>query len=226
MNSRGRCTDMRALIRVLVCQFKNKTGKAAVDLHSETRDISFSNAQSRKSHSPLIIPAERRPPPVGVTEGATEYVRFHPVMVAFGAVLSLCYENHSFRSFPVEDLIPLTAPYGLFLDHYAAEKWTEAIEYLELSSRLRRLITDSVKYCALHGDGSIQKGNYAENQELRVNWFIMTTTSCQRKCRQPFPALQFPPARRKILQDLQHHAHFMFISHYVLLIFFYRLCKN
>lgn len=147
-------------------------------------------------------------------------------MVAFGAVLSLLcwtfaiqtdaqYENYSFRSFPVEDLIPLTTAYGLALDHYAAEKWTESIKYLELSLRLRRLLKDSVRYCALHCDRSKQKGNNAENQELRVYWHVVTTASCQKRCRQLFPALQLPPPRREILQDFSirspyrylHHAH-------------------
>lgn len=147
-------------------------------------------------------------------------------MVAFGAVLSLLcwtfaiqtdaqYENYSFRSFPVEDLIPLTTAYGLALDHYAAEKWTESIKYLELSLRLRRLLKDSVRYCALHCDRSKQKGNNAENQELRVYGHVVTTASCQKRCRQLFPALQLPPPRREILQDFSirspyrylHHAH-------------------
>lgn len=147
-------------------------------------------------------------------------------MVAFGAVLSvLCltsaiqtdaqYENYTFRSFPGEDLIALTTAYGLALDHYAAEKWTESIKYLELSLRLRRLLKDSVRYCALHCDRSKQEGNNAENQELRVYWHVVTTASCLKRCRQLFPALQLPPPRREILQDFSirspyrylHHAH-------------------
>lgn len=161
---------------------------------------------------------------MGVTGGATEYVGFHPIMVAFGAVLSLLcltfaiqtdaqYENLSFRSF--FHFIPLSTAYGPALDHYAAEKWTESIKYLELTLRLRRLLRDSVRYCALHCDRIKQKGNYAENQELRVYWQVVTTASCQKKCGQLFPALQLPPPRREILQDFSirspyrylHHAH-------------------
>lgn len=145
-------------------------------------------------------------------------------MVAFGAVLSLLcltfaiqtdaqYENLSFRSF--FHFIPLSTAYGPALDHYAAEKWTESIKYLELTLRLRRLLRDSVRYCALHCDRIKQKGNYAENQELRVYWQVVTTASCQKKCGQLFPALQLPPPRREILQDFSirspyrylHHAH-------------------
>lgn len=59
--------------------------------------------------------------------------------------------------------IPLTTAWGLALDHYAAEEWTESIKYLELSLRLRRLLTDSIRYCALRWDRGKQKGNDAEN---------------------------------------------------------------
>eukprot|EP00066_Takifugu_rubripes_P000647 XP_003961304.1 PREDICTED: synaptonemal complex protein SC65-like [Takifugu rubripes] len=145
-------------------------------------------------------------------------------MVAFCAVLTLLcltsafktdaqYENYNFRHFPAEDLIPLTAAYGLALDHYAAERWTESIKYLELSLRLYRLLRDSVRYCALRCDGSNQRGNHAGNQELRVYWHVVTIASCQKKCREYFPALQLPPPGREILQDFSKRSPYRYLHH-------------
>lgn len=162
--------------------------------------------------------------PSGGSGGAAEYVGFHPTMVAFCAVLTLLcltsvfktdaqYENHNFRHFPAEDLIPLTAAYGLALDHYAAERWTESIKYLELSLHLYRLLRDSIRYCALRCDGSNQKGNHAGNQELRVYWHVVTIASCQKKCREYFPALQLPPPGREILQDFSKRSPYRYLHH-------------
>lgn len=145
-------------------------------------------------------------------------------MVAFGAVLTLlCLtsafkpdaqsEKYNLRHFPAEDLIPLTAAYGLALDHYAAESWTEAIKYLELSLRLHRLLRDSVRYCALRCDGSNQRGNHAGKQALRAYWHVVTIASCQKKCREYFPALQLPPPGREILQDFSKRSPYRYLHH-------------
>lgn len=145
-------------------------------------------------------------------------------MVGFGAVLTLLclnpalktdaqYENYNFRHFPAEDLIPLTAAYGLALDHYAAEKWTESIYYLELSLRLSRLLRDSVRYCALRCDGSKQRGTHEGNQELRVYWHIVTTASCQKLCRERCPALRLPPPGREILQEFRRRSPYRYLHH-------------
>ncbi|XP_070847211.1 endoplasmic reticulum protein SC65-like [Chaetodon trifascialis] len=128
------------------------------------------------------------------------------------------YENYNFRNFPKEELMPLTAAYGLALDYYAAEKWTESIHYLELSLRLHRLLRDSVRYCMLHCNSSSthEEPSFAGNRDLRVYWHIMMRASCQKKCRAHFPALQFPVPGRQILEDFRrrspyrylHFAHF------------------
>ncbi|XP_031170980.1 endoplasmic reticulum protein SC65-like [Sander lucioperca] len=124
------------------------------------------------------------------------------------------YENYNFRNFPKEELMPLTTAYGLALDNYAAEKWTESITYLELSLRLHRLLKESVRYCMLHCNSSKrEEPSFTESQDLRLYWHVMMTASCQKKCRAHFPALQLPPPGREILEDFSRrspyrHLHF------------------
>nr|XP_046234097.1 endoplasmic reticulum protein SC65-like isoform X2 [Scatophagus argus] len=122
------------------------------------------------------------------------------------------YENYSFRKFTKEELMPLTNAYGLALDHYAAEKWTESVEYLELSLRLHRLLKDSVRFCVLHCNSSKhEEPSCAGNPELRVYWHVMMRASCQKKCRAHFPALQLPPPGRQILEDFSRRSPYRYL---------------
>ncbi|XP_037610353.1 endoplasmic reticulum protein SC65-like [Sebastes umbrosus] len=124
------------------------------------------------------------------------------------------YENYNFRNFPKEELVPLTKAYGLALDHYAAEEWTEAITFLELSLRLHRLLKDSVRYCMLHCDSSskpIEEPSFTGNQDLRVYWHVMVTASCQKKCREHFPMLQMPPPSRDILEEFNRRSPYRYL---------------
>jgi len=130
-------------------------------------------------------------------------------MVALWTLLCLNYvymtaaqnDNDNLKNVPTEELMPLTTAYGLALDHYAAERWTESIEYLELSLRLRRLLKDSVMYCVLHCNRTNHEEPSTENQDLQVDWRVMMRASCQKKCRGHLPALQLPPPGREILED-------------------------
>ncbi|XP_034715977.1 endoplasmic reticulum protein SC65-like [Etheostoma cragini] len=126
------------------------------------------------------------------------------------------YENYNFRNFPKEELMPLATAYGLALDNYAAEKWTESITYLELSLRLHRLLKESGRYCMLHCYSSKpEEPSFTESRDLHFYWHVMMTASCQKKCRAHFPALQLPPPGRKILEDFSRrspyrHLHFAY----------------
>ncbi|XP_034563985.1 endoplasmic reticulum protein SC65-like [Notolabrus celidotus] len=122
------------------------------------------------------------------------------------------YEKYTFRNFPQEELMPLTTAYGLALDHYAAEMWTESIKYLELSLRLHRLIKDSVRYCALHCNSSKHEElSFAGNEDLNVDWYFMMRATCQKKCRAKFPALQLPSPGREILQDFSKRSPYKYL---------------
>ncbi|TKS89645.1 Synaptonemal complex protein SC65 [Collichthys lucidus] len=108
--------------------------------------------------------------------------------------------------------MPLTTAYGLALDHYAAESWTESIKYLELSLRLHRLLKDSVRHCVLHCDDSKhEEPSFEGNPDLRVYWHVMMRASCQRKCRAHFPGLQLPPPGREILEDFRRRSPYRYL---------------
>uniref|UniRef100_A0A672ZSP1 Prolyl 3-hydroxylase family member 4 (inactive) n=1 Tax=Sphaeramia orbicularis TaxID=375764 RepID=A0A672ZSP1_9TELE len=122
------------------------------------------------------------------------------------------YGNYSFKHFPQEELMPLTAAYGLALDHYAAANWTESIRYLEQSLRLHRLLRDSVRYCMLHCNKTqYEEPNLTENQDLRVFWHVTMRASCQKKCREHFPALQLPTPSRETLEDFSRRSPYRYL---------------
>uniref|UniRef100_A0A3Q3KQD1 Leprecan-like alpha-helical domain-containing protein n=1 Tax=Monopterus albus TaxID=43700 RepID=A0A3Q3KQD1_MONAL len=122
------------------------------------------------------------------------------------------YENYSFIHFPQEELMPLTTAYGLALDNYAAENWTESIKYLELSLRLYRLLKDSVRYCTRHCKITKQdEPPCAGSQGLCVSWHVMKRALCQTKCRAHFPALQLPLPGRNIQEDFDRRSPYRYL---------------
>ncbi|XP_042363389.1 endoplasmic reticulum protein SC65-like [Plectropomus leopardus] len=139
-------------------------------------------------------------------------------LFAFFCLIFVCmtaaqYENYNFRNFPKEELMPLTTAYGLALEYYATENWTESIKYLELSLRLQRLLRDSARYCRVHCNRSKQQepSSFTGNQDLRVYWHVMMSASCQKKCRAHFPALQLPPAGRQIVEDFSRRSPYRYL---------------
>lgn len=129
----------------------------------------------------------------------------------FGFVVSL-YENYNFKDFPHEQLVPLTASYGLALEHYAAENWTEAIEYLESSLLLYRLFKDSVRYCALLCNKSqTEEPPLTLNRDPQVYWHLVTRALCQKKCREHFPALQLPPPGKGLVEDFNRRTPYRYL---------------
>ncbi|KAL6094972.1 p3h4 [Pungitius sinensis] len=122
------------------------------------------------------------------------------------------YENYNFRNFPAEELAPLATAYGLALDHYAAERWPESIEHLESCLRLRRLLRDSARYCALHCDGTEHREpSLPVDRDTRVHWRLMMGANCQKKCRAHFPALQLPPPGRHILEEFDRRSPYRYL---------------
>nr|XP_040032873.1 endoplasmic reticulum protein SC65-like isoform X2 [Gasterosteus aculeatus aculeatus] len=115
-------------------------------------------------------------------------------------------------NFPAEELAPLATAYGLALDHYAAEKWPEAIEYLEWSLRLRRLLRDSARHCVRHCDGTKHREPpFTGNRDIQVHWRVMMDASCQKKCRARLPAFQLPAPGRQILEDFDRRSPYRYL---------------
>ncbi|KAM9425846.1 endoplasmic reticulum protein SC65-like [Pholidichthys leucotaenia] len=132
--------------------------------------------------------------------------------VTFVTMTAAQFEHYSFRNFPQEDLMPLTAAYGTALDSYAAGNWTESVRYLEISLRLHRLLKDSVRHCFLHCDRTKEVGaSFPGDPDLRVYWHVLMEASCQRRCRAHFPALQLPSPSSKILEEFNRRSPYRYL---------------
>lgn len=124
------------------------------------------------------------------------------------------YETYSFTNFPTEELLPLAEAYGLGLDHYAAQNWTESIRFLELSLRLHRLLRESARYCAQHceRDARHKPGlATASNPDLRAYWQFLMRASCAKRCRARFPALQLPPPGSLVLEEFRRRSPYRYL---------------
>ncbi|XP_041671802.1 endoplasmic reticulum protein SC65-like [Cheilinus undulatus] len=125
---------------------------------------------------------------------------------------ALQYDNYTFRNYPEEELMPLAAAYGLALDHYVAEEWTDSIKYLELSLSLHRLLKDSIRHCVFHCNSSEhEESSFTGNKDLEVYWHVMMRATCQTKCRAKFPVLQLPPPGREILQEFSRRSPYRYL---------------
>lgn len=108
----------------------------------------------------------------------------------------------------------LTEAYGLALDHYAAQNWTQSILFLERSLRLHRLLKESARYCALHcnrGEESREETSFAGNRDLRAYRHVLMKASCVTKCRAHFPALQLPPPSQQILDEFSRRSPYRYL---------------
>lgn len=132
--------------------------------------------------------------------------------LAFVFMTAAQYERYNFINFPKEELMPITTAYGLALDSYAAENWTQSIKYLELSLRLYRLLKDNARYCILHCNKTKHdEPVFTENRDLRVHWRVMMRALCQKKCRAHFPALQLPLPGREIQEDFDRRSPYRYL---------------
>uniref|UniRef100_A0A672F918 Prolyl 3-hydroxylase family member 4 (inactive) n=1 Tax=Salarias fasciatus TaxID=181472 RepID=A0A672F918_SALFA len=120
------------------------------------------------------------------------------------------YENYSFRSFPGEELVPLTAAYGMALGHYAAGNWTESIRYFELSLRVHRLLRDSARQCALRCNRE-KRDEESVTGDPRASWHLLRRASCQKSCRAHLPALQLQTPERETLEEFSRRAPYRYL---------------
>ncbi|KAF6724990.1 Synaptonemal complex protein SC65 [Oryzias melastigma] len=116
------------------------------------------------------------------------------------------YEDYSFRRFPPEELMPLSAAYGSAMDACAAKNWTQSIHYLELSLRLFRLLKDSARRCVRLCSRSIE-----ERPTFSADWVVVEKSSCQRRCRAHLPALHLPSPSRELLQDFSRRSPYRYL---------------
>ncbi|XP_037332350.2 endoplasmic reticulum protein SC65 [Pungitius pungitius] len=124
------------------------------------------------------------------------------------------YEKYSFRSFPQKDIMPLDSTYNYALQQYGAEKWTESIEYLELSLRLHRLLRDSEAFCS-GNCSSVRRDDNAASPDgsLRVVRHILLRAACLKKCKADFPVFNVSYPARGLLETFEDRVPYRYIQY-------------
>ncbi|XP_040047959.2 endoplasmic reticulum protein SC65 [Gasterosteus aculeatus] len=129
------------------------------------------------------------------------------------------YEKYSFRSFPQKDIMPLDSTYSYALEQYAAEKWKESIEYLELSLRLHRLLRDSEAFCS-GNCSSVRRDDGAASPDgsLRVMRHILLRAACLKKCKADLPVFNLSYPGQDLLETFENRVPYRYIqyAHYQL----------
>ncbi|XP_036400449.1 endoplasmic reticulum protein SC65-like [Megalops cyprinoides] len=130
------------------------------------------------------------------------------------AVVNGQYEIYSFKSYPKSELMPLESAYGIALDQYAAENWSESVKYLELSLRLHRLLRDSEAFCSQNCShvGRDSQDFLLSSNDLRVLRHILLRASCLKKCKENFPVFKLSYPRREVLDAFENRVPYQYMQ--------------
>ncbi|XP_038838196.1 endoplasmic reticulum protein SC65-like [Salvelinus namaycush] len=124
------------------------------------------------------------------------------------------YEKYSFKSFPLNDLMPLESAYGHALDQYGAQNWRDSIKYLELSLRLHRLLKDSEAFCS-QNCSTVSRDNdtlFADSS-LRIMRHFLLRASCLKKCKSNFPVFTVAYPKRDVLEAFEKRVPYRYIQY-------------
>ncbi|KAM9474289.1 endoplasmic reticulum protein SC65 [Salvelinus alpinus] len=124
------------------------------------------------------------------------------------------YEKYSFKSFPLNDLMPLESAYGHALDQYGAQNWRDSIKYLELSLRLHRLLKDSEAFCS-QNCSTVSRDNdtlFADSS-LRIMRHFLLRASCLKKCKTNFPVFTVAYPKRDVLEAFEKRVPYRYIQY-------------
>ncbi|MCI4392061.1 hypothetical protein PGIGA_G00141770 [Pangasianodon gigas] len=124
------------------------------------------------------------------------------------------YEKYSFRSFPRHELMPLDSAYRHALDQYTTEKWPEAVEYLEVSLRLYRLLHDSEAFCNLNCSSARldSEERFSDFPELRAFGNVMKRAQCLKRCKQGLPAFRQTLPSRETLDEFERREPYRYLQ--------------
>ncbi|KAB5530910.1 hypothetical protein PHYPO_G00134790 [Pangasianodon hypophthalmus] len=124
------------------------------------------------------------------------------------------YEKYSFRSFPRHELMPLDSAYRHALDQYTTEKWPEAVEYLEVSLRLYRLLRDSEAFCNLNCSSARldSEERFSDFPELRAFGNVMKRAQCLKRCKQGLPAFRQTHPSRETLDEFERREPYRYLQ--------------
>lgn len=167
-----------------------------------------------KKKKKLLIHSKRRPPSRSEPPEVTMLPRSLCLVLLILAEARAQYEKYSFRSFPQKDIMPLDSTYSYALEQYAAEKWKESIEYLELSLRLHRLLRDSEAFCS-GNCSSVRRDDGAASPDgsLRVMRHILLRAACLKKCKADLPVFNLSYPGRDLLETFENRVPYRYIQY-------------
>ncbi|KAM9775843.1 cartilage-associated protein [Syngnathus typhle] len=136
------------------------------------------------------------------------------LLFGFGSV-HCQYEKYSFRSFPRSELMPLESAYKYALDQYSDEKWGDAVEYLEVSLRLYRLLRDSEAFCNLNCSSARREdeNKFAEFPELRAFANVLLRAQCLKRCKQGLPAFRQSMPSRDTMDEFERRDPYRYLQY-------------
>ncbi|KAI4871810.1 hypothetical protein NFI96_002128 [Prochilodus magdalenae] len=142
------------------------------------------------------------------------YLALALLFFAFPSVSRAQYEKYSFRSFPRHELMPLDSAYRHALDQYSTEKWRDAVEYLEVSLRLYRLLRDSEAFCNLNCSSMRldDESRFDAFPELRAFGNVMKRAQCLKRCKQGLPAFRQTLPSRETMEDFEKREPYKYLQ--------------
>ncbi|XP_040293139.1 cartilage-associated protein [Bufo bufo] len=152
------------------------------------------------------------------------------LLLVFIVSVNAQYERYSFRSYPRDELMPLESAYKYALDQYSNENWPEAVNYLEISLRLYRLLRDSEAFCNLNcstaqidngppaEDGALKNetshlGRFTGFPELKVFGDVLMRTQCLKRCKQGLPAFRQSQPSRETMEEFHNREPYKFLQY-------------
>ncbi|XP_073787135.1 endoplasmic reticulum protein SC65 isoform X3 [Danio rerio] len=123
------------------------------------------------------------------------------------------YEKYSFKSFPMNDLMPLESAYGHALEMYATQDWKQSLTYLELSLRLHRLLRDSEAFCS--SNCSTVCSEYENNSTgttFRIMEHIILRAACLKRCKTKFPVFSKSYPKRETLAAFEKRIPYRYLQ--------------
>lgn len=129
------------------------------------------------------------------------------------SIVKAQYEKYSFKSFPMNDLMPLESAYGHALEMYATQDWKQSLTYLELSLRLHRLLRDSEAYCSRNCSTVCME--YEKNSTgttFRIMEHIILRAACMKRCKTKFPVFSQSYPKRETLAAFEKRVPYRYLQ--------------
>ncbi|XP_016352372.1 cartilage-associated protein-like [Sinocyclocheilus anshuiensis] len=141
-------------------------------------------------------------------------LRFAFLLFCFTFCVLAQYEKYNFRSFPRHELMPLDSAYRHALDQYSEKKWSESVEFLEMSLRLYRLLRDSEAFCNLNCSTVRldDETRFSDFPELHAFGNVMKRAQCLKRCKQGLPAFRQTLPSRETIEEFEKREPYKYLQ--------------